>query len=248
LSTAAGRPVDTGRVVVGRVAALWRYPVKSMAGHQLPEVHVDWHGLTGDRRWAFIRPDREASGFPWLTIRERAEMWRYQPAFVDPDRPNTSPTVVLTPAGDELDVLDPRLAAELGAGVRLIRQDRGAFDEMPLSLITTQTVEWLGGLVEEPLEVRRFRPNLVVEATDGAPLQEDTWVGHVLTVGGLRLRLDQHNKRCVIVNTDPVTAERDPRVLRTIAQERQAYLGVYGSTVQPGGVAVGDAVVLEPAA
>jgi hypothetical protein len=51
-------------------------------------------------------------------------------------------------------------------------------------MITTQTVEWLlSGLVEEELEVRRFA-NLVVEATDGAPLQEDDWVGHVLTVGG----------------------------------------------------------------
>ncbi|HZG95891.1 MAG TPA: MOSC domain-containing protein [Mycobacteriales bacterium] len=242
--TTAVRPTPPGRVV-GHIAALWRYPVKSMAGHQLPEIHVDWQGLTGDRRWAFVRPDQEASGFPWLTIRERAQMWGYRPAFVEPDRPNSSPTVVVTPSGAELDVVDPRLAAELGAGVRVLRQDRGAFDTMPLSLITTQTVEWLSGLVEEELEMRRFRPNLVVESTDGGPLQEDTWVGHVLTVGDLRLRLDKHNKRCVIVNTDPVTAERAPRVLQTIAQERQAYLGVYGSTVQPGRVAVGDAVVLE---
>ena len=41
--------------VVGRVAGLWRYPVKSMAAERLENVEVSWHGLAGDRRWAFIR-------------------------------------------------------------------------------------------------------------------------------------------------------------------------------------------------
>ncbi len=41
--------------VVGRVVALWRYPVKSMAGEELDGAEVSWHGLAGDRRWAFIR-------------------------------------------------------------------------------------------------------------------------------------------------------------------------------------------------
>jgi uncharacterized protein YcbX len=125
----AGVPTTPGRVV-GHIAALWRYPVKSMAGHQLPEVDVGWQGLAGDRRWAFVRPNSEANGFPWMTIRERAEMWGYRPAFVEPDRPGSSPTVVATPSGDELDVADPRLAARLGDGVRLIRQDRGASNDI----------------------------------------------------------------------------------------------------------------------
>jgi hypothetical protein len=55
--------------VVGRVAGLWRFPVKSMAGEQLDEAELGWHGLAGDRRWAFVRGDTPRSGFPWLTIR-----------------------------------------------------------------------------------------------------------------------------------------------------------------------------------
>ncbi|MFN2464119.1 MAG: MOSC N-terminal beta barrel domain-containing protein, partial [Candidatus Dormibacteria bacterium] len=58
-----------GSRAVGRVAALWRYPVKSMAGEALAVADVSWHGLAGDRRWAFIREGQERSGFPWLTIR-----------------------------------------------------------------------------------------------------------------------------------------------------------------------------------
>src|SRR5690348_8381947 len=110
---------------VGRVAGLWRYPVKSMAGESLEAADVSWHGLAGDRRWAFVRPDMPRSGFPWLTARERPDMSRYRPWFVDRDRPDASTTMVATPAGDDIDVVDPALAAALGDGVRVLRYDCG---------------------------------------------------------------------------------------------------------------------------
>ena len=223
---------------------MWRYPVKSMAAESLDEVDVSWHGLTGDRRWAFVRHGLERSGFPWLTIRELPSLRSYTPRFVDPDRPDTSKTVVRTPAGDELEVTDPALADELGAGVRVIKQDRGVFDTMPLSLITTQTIAALGTLVGAQLETQRFRPNLLVEATDGEAFPEDAWVGSVLRVGDLQMRVDKRDQRCVMVNLDPETSERNPEVLRTIARDRETCLGVYGSTVQPGRVRVGDPVVI----
>jgi uncharacterized protein YcbX len=228
---------------VGRVAALWRYPVKSMAGEPLDAAEVSWHGLAGDRRWAFVRPGLERSSFPWLTIRERADMGRYRPAFTDAGRPDASPTLVRTPTGAEYDVADPALAAELGEGVRLIKQNRGVFDIAPLSLLSTGAVAGLGGLLDAELDVRRFRPNLLVEASDGTPFPEDAWVGSVLGIGEARMRVDQRDQRCVLVNVDPETTVRDPAVLRAIAQERESCLGVYGSTVQPGRVAVGDPVV-----
>jgi uncharacterized protein YcbX len=67
----------------------------------------------------------------------------------------------------------------------------------------------------------------------------------VLRIGGMRMRVDQRDERCVIVNIDPLTTERNHTVLRTLAREREACVGVYGSTVEPGRVAVGDPVVLE---
>jgi uncharacterized protein YcbX len=231
--------------VTGRVAALWRYPVKSMGGEALDGVEVSWHGLAGDRRWAFIRDGQVRSGFPWLTMRERPELAHYRPRFAEPDRPNASPTLVRTPSGDELDVADPALAAELGPGVRVIKQDRGVFDTMSLSLLTTQTLAGLGRLVGTDLAAARFRPNLLVEAS-GRDFPEDAWVGRVLRIGGLRMRVDQRDKRCVMVTIDPVTLHRNPAILRAIARERDARLGVYGSTVEPGRVAVGDPVELEP--
>ena len=226
---------------VGRVLGLWRYPVKSMAPEGLSSVEVGFAGFTGDRRWAFVRGDVPRSGFPWMTIREDAAMLEHVPRFADPGRPDKSKVMVRTPGGAEHDVVDPALAASLGDGVRVIKQDRGVFDAMPLSLITTQAIAELGELVGLGLDPQRFRPNLLVESD----VREDEWVGRELRMGGFAMRVDERDPRCVIVNIDPSTLERSPSVLRTLAQERSACIGVYGSCVQPGVVSVGDPVLLE---
>lgn len=231
---------------VGRVVGLWRYPVKSMAAEALAEVDLSWHGFAGDRRWAFIRDGVTQSGFPWLTLRERGDMSHYRPSFVEPARPDKSPTVVRTPSGAVFDVADPALAAELYPnGARVIRQDRGIFDAFPLSLITCQTIARLGDQVGARLDVERFRPNILVEAADEAPFLEDDWVGCVLRIGGARMRVDKRDGRCAVITIDPVTTERNPAILGAVARDRQNCLGVYGSTVEPGRIAVDDPVLIE---
>lgn len=234
----------TSHAILGRVAAIYRYPVKSMASEALDAVEVSWNGLIGDRRWAFIREGMERSGFPWLTIRENPGMWRYQSRFVDPAEPDTSVTVVRTPSGREMDVVELALAEELGSGARPIKQNRGIFDTMPVSLITTQTIAHVGGLVGAELDARRFRPNLLIEASPDSPFQEVEWVGAVIQIGQLKLHVNKRDKRCVMVNVDPTTTDQNPVVLRAIARECQAQLGVYAATVAPGRVGVGDRVIL----
>ncbi len=231
---------------VGRVVGLWRYPVKSMGAEELAEVDVSWHGLAGDRRWAFIRNGVVRSGFPWLTLRERPDLRHYRPSFVEAARPDKSPTVVRTPSGTLFDVADPALGEELLPGrVQVIKQDRGVFDTFPLSLITTQTIAWLSEMVGTPLDIQRFRPNILVEADAEAPFSEDAWVGSILRIGGLHMRVDKRDGRCIVITIDPVTTERNPLVLRTVAGERQGCLGVYGSTVKPGPIALNDHVFIE---
>lgn len=231
---------------VGRVVGLWRYPVKSMAAETLSEVDVSWHGLAGDRRWAFVRDGVPQSGFPWLTLRERSDMNRYRPSFVDPARPDRSPLTVTTPTGAVLDIVDPALGAELfPSGARILKQDRGVFDTFPLSLLSTRTIARLGEAVGVALDVQRFRPNLLVEAEEGGEFPEDGWLGSVLRIGGMRMRVDKRDGRCVVITIDPSTGERNPAILRTVAEDRQGCLGVYGSTVEPGRIALGDPVSIE---
>ncbi len=240
-------PIGVG-VVVGRVAALWRYPVKSMAPETVSSSEVSWHGLAGDRRWGFTSDRRAQSGFPWLTIRDRPVMVRYRPRCADPARPDLSPVVVTTPTGAELEVTDPALAAELGGGagtgVRAVKLDRGAFDTLPLSLLSTQAVASLGALAGRPVDGRRFRPNLVIDAPGPDPFPEEAWVGWTLGIGDAIVRVDARDRRCVVVNVDPTTAAKDPTVFRAIARHRSARLGVYAATVRPGHVAVGDLVTV----
>jgi hypothetical protein len=167
--------------------------------------------------------------------------------LAEPDQ-DGSRVLVRTPSGAVFEVADPALATELGPGVAGLKLDRGTFDSLPLSLVTTQTLDGLGALLGTGLDVRRFRPNLVVETGGTQPFPEDRWVGRTLRVGALRMRVDRRDRRCMVVNIDPVTGRRDPAVLRAIAGSREMCLGVYGATVAPGRVAVGDPVVLEPLA
>ena len=227
---------------VARVVELWRYPVKSMAGENLAAAPVGWHGVAGDRRWAFVRGDTPRGGFPWLTIREQPRMLHYRPALRDPAPPDHSEVWVRTPEGAELDVTDPALAAELAVGARAIKLDRGVFDTFPISLLSAQSVSGVAALVGRELDVRRFRPNVVLEANGAFP--EDEWVGETLELGSARIRVDKRDQRCVVVNVDPQLTRRDSSVLQAIASERQTCLGVYGSTVCPGEIKLGDAVLV----
>ncbi len=115
------------REQVGIIKALYRYPVKSMRGESVESATVHWHGLDGDRRYAFVRGDVRSS-FPWLTGRQIAEMLRYVPQFTDPADVVNSPVEVLTPNGRSLPIKSPELLAELaeayGAEVRLINETR----------------------------------------------------------------------------------------------------------------------------
>ena len=231
---------------VGRIAGLWRYPVKSMAAESLQAVDVGWFGVAGDRRWAFVRPDVPQSGFPWFTLREQVALRLYQPRYADPDLPEKSRTVVRTPSGLELDVTDPALRAELNCrGLQVLRQDRGVFDTFPLSLITTKTVGSLAAAVGVPLDVQRFRPNLLVETAAGTGFPEDDWVGCILRVGSLRMRVDKRDGRCAVITIDPQTGQRSPEILRAVARDRGGCLGVYGTPVEPGRVTLGDEVLIE---
>lgn len=239
----------THGIPVGRVAALWRYPVKSMAAERLERAELSWHGLAGDRRWAFVRDLPAGNGFPWLTIREQPGLVRYRPWIAEPDRPDASPVLVTTPSGEELDVADPALAAELGDGVRVMKVHRGLFDSAPLSVLSTQSVDGVSRLLgDAEVDPLRFRPNVLIEAVDTAPAYpEEAWIGATLAIGEARVHLDRRDKRCMIVNVDPVTARRDPGILRAVARQRDVCLGVYASPVAPGPVAVGDPVVLTSA-
>ncbi len=237
--------------IVGVVRQIVRYPVKSMAGEAVAASGVGWHGLHGDRHYAFVRTGN-TTHFPWLTARQAPALLRHTPFYEDPSDPLTSPLVVRTPDGRVLAVEDVALRDSLAAAYRapahLMRLDRGAFDSMPLSVTSTASLAHLGVRAGQPLDYRRFRQNVLVETYDGHPYAEDEWVGGLLVMGEgpdyVRVRLARRIPRCMMINLHPDTGEQDSRVLREVARGRDTCSGVYGSIDRIGTLRVGDAVRL----
>ncbi len=240
--------------LVGRVAELWRYPVKSMQGEAVPEADLYWYGLDGDRRYAFLQGDNP-SGFPWLTGRELPDLVRYRPAWVDPARPLDSPVRVQTPSGRALAVTDSALAAALSAAwggreVKLIQLNRGATDTGAVSLIGRATLRRIEALAGRPVDRRRFRQNLIVEVAGATPFAEDSWLGRTLFIGpdpaapAAVLAAIRPIERCQMVNIDPDTGVRSAEILRAVNRSRDNCAGIYLWPLQPGRLRVGDPIWL----
>src|SRR5689334_17444809 len=97
-------------VEVGRVEAIYRYPVKSMRGEPLAAAALGWHGLEGDRRLAFLQLEA-TGGFPWLTASKLPDLVRFTPIRRDGDE---RPTHIRTPEGEEMEAFGGALAEDLG--------------------------------------------------------------------------------------------------------------------------------------
>src|ERR1039457_1183421 len=100
-------------IEIGQVEAIFRYPVKSMAGERLEAAELGWHGIEGDRRLAFRRLN-DHSGFPWLTASKLPDLVRFAPQRHQDVTPGDLPTHVRTPDGKDMPVFGEDLAAEVG--------------------------------------------------------------------------------------------------------------------------------------
>jgi uncharacterized protein len=122
------------------------------------------------------------------------------------------------------------------------------FDCALVHLLTTATLDRLRVLYPEGrFEVRRFRPNIVVETAKGdRDFVENAWIGHVLAIGdAVRLSITGPCPRCVMTTLPQSDLPKDTGILRTAAQHNRANVGVYASVVQGGDIRRGDSVRLE---
>jgi len=242
-------------VKLGEVEALFRYPVKSMAGEGLDVAELGWHGLEGDRRLAFRRAD-DRGGFPWLTASKVPELILFAPRRRGLATTGDLPTHVRTPEGQELAVFGEELAREVGRRhgslVEMMHLNRGIFDEASISVIASATVSEVARLAAQHPDVRRFRPNIVIASLRSVPFEEDEWVGGVLSFGetndGAAIGITHRDERCSMVNFDPDSARSTPEVLKAIVRARDNKAGVYGTVTRRGRVAVGQPIFFEPAA
>ncbi|MFL6584444.1 MAG: MOSC domain-containing protein [Chthoniobacterales bacterium] len=259
--------------VVGTVESLWRYPVKSMRGEELDELFVGYAGVYGDRLFAFTST-ASRKGFPFFTARDQRQMLRYRPRFRRPDKaacpvnlsdaealpPGATPIYaepdelmldVETPSGKTFAVNDPELIESLRVGLngehqpRLIRSDRALTDCRPLSIFAVQSARKLSEETDVPVDKRRFRANVYVDLTSSDGFAEDQFVGHHVRLGHrVIVSILERDPRCMMITLDPDTAEKEPAILKKVAQDHEGMAGVYGAVLMQGTVRRGDPVEL----
>jgi len=236
---------------VGQIESLFRYPVKSMAGHELTAAHLGWHGIEGDRRLA-VRRINDTTNFPWLSASRLPELLLFTPERHGDEATGGVPTHVRTPDGAVWPVFGQELAADIerrhGAPVQLMQLRHGIFDDAPISVIASDTVREIGKLAGRAVDIRRFRPNIVVRLVRPTAFQEDDWVGGVLTFGGHNdapaVAVTARDVRCSMVNFDPESAVAAPEILKSIVRVNDNNAGVYGTVTCAGQLKVGQKVIL----
>jgi uncharacterized protein YcbX len=229
-------------VQVGVVARLARYPVKSMGGEELEAAEVATRGLAGDRQWAVYTEDGGiGSGKSTRRVRRVDGLLEWR-AVLDGGVP-----LIESPAGQRFGADDAgaRLSEAMARPLAIRAEGEVPHhDESPVHLLTTASLRALGELLGRPVDVARFRPNVVLDVGgDGFP--EEDWAGRELRLGDdVVLALGPGMPRCVMVGLPQPELAKDKNILRTLASERDLVLGLQASVVRGGTVRRGDAVHL----
>jgi len=256
---------------IGTVESLWRYPVKSMRGEELDEVFAGFSGVYGDRLFAFSS-SASPNGFPFLTGREQRQMLRYRPRFRQPEKaarpinqveaeklpPGVTPLYaapddlmldVETPTGDALAIDDSALIEALRQGIdakhqlTLLRSERALTDCRPLSIFGIQSARKLGEETGITVDKRRFRANIYLDLAEG--FAEDKFVGRSIRIGPkVIVSILERDPRCMMITLDPDTGEKEPALLKKVAQAHSGMAGVYGAVLVEGMMHKGDPVEL----
>lgn len=231
--------------MIGSVAALTRYPVKSLVGEDVAAARVDLRAIEGDRLWAVRDEDgRLGSGKSTRRFRRMDGLLDLRAQYA-----GATPTIAW-PDGTLLRGDDERVHAALsehvGRAVTLAAEGPVAHhDEGPLHLVTTSSLAALADAHGGAVDRRRLRPNLVVD-TGGAPGPvESGWAGTTLRVGPeVVVRVRGGMPRCVMVELPQAALAAQPGLLGTLGERFGLELGVVLDVLQPGTVRVGDLVSL----
>jgi len=227
---------------LGRVATLTRYPVKSMAGESLSEAWVEPRGLSGDRGWAVYTEDGGIGSGKTTRRFRRVDGLLGLSATTQDGRPVVSApdgrsAVAGTPDADAL------LSLALGRPLRLAAEaDVPHHDEAPVHVITTAALLRIRELLGGPVDPRRFRANVVLDA-GGTGFPEDDWNGRSLVLGDeVVLRPDGGMTRCRMVDLVEGGRPADDGLLRLPGRERDTLFGIRALVERGGTVRVGDPV------
>ena len=208
-----------------RVAELWRYPVKSLAGERLPRALVTTNGIAGDRV-VHVRDGRRV-----LTARAHPRLLGLSAVLDDDGEPLIDGRAWSAPESAAA------IRAAAGPEATLARHDGPErFDVLPLLVATDGAIAALG------VDGRRLRPNIVIAGVEG--LAERGWPGGRIRIGEVVIALEKLRGRCVMTTYDPDTQAQDLGVLRRIVDDFGGRMALDSAVLSGGAIAVGDTVEL----
>jgi len=118
-------------------------------------------------------------------------------------------------------------------------------DAFPLLVLTTGSLRTLQDrLPDSAIDLRRFRPNLVVETDDDASWPELAWVGRRARIGTATIEFAVPCPRCVMITLPVQELPADRAIMRTVVRDADQNLGVYATVVEAGTVTPGDSLEL----
>jgi hypothetical protein len=230
-------------VSLGRIAALWRYPVKSMRGEALQSLAIDERGAIGDRYFAL----KDSVGR--LGSGKATKRFRRIDGLLDFSAATENGVVVIRfPDGHTMRADDPTLGSLLtaacGMAITVGSEDHDQIthrDSAPLHLLTEASIAWLRArLPDVAIDARRFRPNVVI-ATEAVGLVEQDWLGREIAIGDqLVVKAARPTVRCVMTTLPQAELGAAPAVLRTLSEQNAASLGIYAEVLRPGIARMGD--------
>ena len=209
-----------------RVAELWRYPVKSLAGERLERAELTPNGIAGDR----VVHVRDGRGRV-LTARTKQHLLGLSGTLGADGEP------LIDGRPWQSDASTAAIRAVAGPDALLARYEGPErFDVLPLLIATDGALEALG------VDHRRLRPNVVIEGVEG--LAERAWPGRRLRIGDALIEVAKLRSRCVMTTFDPDTQAQDHSVLKRIVTDFGGKMALDCDVVRGGALAVGDAVEL----
>ena len=207
------------------VAALWRYPVKTLGGEALDVADLTTNGIVGDRVVHVRGPEGVR------TSRRHHRLLGLHAVFGADGEPLVDGQPWTSAA-----VLD-RVRDAAGADATLARYDGAErFDVLPLLVATD------GAVAEFGRDVRRLRPNIVIAGVEG--MAETEWPGAELHIGDAIISIDSRRGRCPMTTVDPDTLDVDRSVLKDIIKRFDGKLALNADVIRPGTIRVGDSVRL----
>jgi uncharacterized protein YcbX len=114
-------------------------------------------------------------------------------------------------------------------------------DCWPLMIMSTTALESMrSALPDSIIDVRRFRPSVVIDTPGAIGHPEFAWAGRTARLGDATIAFESPCPRCVMVTREVADLPADRSILRHIVRDLDQNVGIYARVVEPGSFATGD--------